>query len=125
MTVHSRGDFVHWVVVDIPPDMTEIAAGSASDGVTQGGKGPSQGEGARPGLNDYTGWFAGSDELASLLERFFRDRQPVSGQTLRMEPEGAAERVVITRHALRNALLPIITLFGLNLPVYHKHCRVS
>lgn len=30
--------------------------------------------------------------------------------------KGASERVVITRHALRNALLPIITLFGLNLP---------
>lgn len=60
---HPRGDFVHWVVIDIPPDMTEIAAGSASDGVTKGGKGPCQGEGARQGLNDYTGWFAGSDEL--------------------------------------------------------------
>ena len=43
---------------------------------------------------DFRRIFAGSDELASLLERFFRDRQPVSGQTLRMEPEGAAERVV-------------------------------
>ena len=60
---HPRGDFVHWVVVDIPPDMTEIAAGSASNGVTQRGKGPCQGEGARQGLNDYTGWFSGSDEL--------------------------------------------------------------
>ena len=60
---HPRGDFVHWVVIDIPPEMTEIAAGNASDGVTKGGKGPCQGEGARQGLNDYTGWFAGSDEL--------------------------------------------------------------
>jgi peptide/nickel transport system permease protein len=30
--------------------------------------------------------------------------------------KGAAERVVIVHHALRNALLPIITLFGLSLP---------
>ena len=60
---HPRGDFIHWAVIDIPTDMTEIAAGSASDGVTKGGKGPCQGEGARQGLNDYTGWFAGSDEL--------------------------------------------------------------
>ena len=60
---HPRGDFVHWVVVDIPTNMTEIAAGSASNGVTKGGKGPCQGEGARQGLNDYTGWFAASDEL--------------------------------------------------------------
>ena len=58
-----RGDFMHWVVIDIPPDMTEIAAGNASDGVTKGGKGPCQGEGARQGLNDYTSWFAGNPEL--------------------------------------------------------------
>lgn len=30
--------------------------------------------------------------------------------------KGVRERVVISRHALRNALLPIITLFGLSLP---------
>ena len=57
---HTRGDFVHWAVVDLPPEMTELAAGSCSDGVTKGGKGPCQGEGARQGLNDYTGWFAGA-----------------------------------------------------------------
>lgn len=58
-----RGDFVHWVVIDIPPTMTEIKAGSTSDGVTRGGKGPRQGDGARQGLNDYTGWFAGNADL--------------------------------------------------------------
>ncbi|QIL19398.1 YbhB/YbcL family Raf kinase inhibitor-like protein [Thermomonas sp. HDW16] len=60
---HPRGDFVHWVVVNMPVDMTEIAAGSCSSGVTKGGKGPCQGEGARQGLNDYTGWFAGNAEM--------------------------------------------------------------
>lgn len=58
---HPRGEFVHWAVVDLPPEMTELAAGSCSDGVTKGGKGPCQGEGARQGLNDYTGWFANDD----------------------------------------------------------------
>ena len=58
---HPRGEFVHWAVVDLPPEMTELAAGSCSDGVTKGGKGPCQGEGARQGLNDYTGWFANND----------------------------------------------------------------
>ncbi len=58
-----RGNFMHWVVIDIPPMMTEIKAGSTSDGVTQGGKGPCQGDGARQGLNDYTGWFAGNAAL--------------------------------------------------------------
>ena len=54
-----RTEFVHWVVVDIPPDVREIAAGSCSDGITKGGKQAPHGpDGARQGLNDYTGWFA-------------------------------------------------------------------
>lgn len=60
---HPRGDFAHWVVANIPADVREIAAGSCSDGVTKGGKGPCQGEGARQGLNDYTGWFAGDPDM--------------------------------------------------------------
>ena len=56
---HPRGDFVHWVMADIPADVREIAAGSCSDGFTQGGKSAPPGPaGARQGLNDYTGWFA-------------------------------------------------------------------
>ncbi|MDO5506437.1 MAG: YbhB/YbcL family Raf kinase inhibitor-like protein [Pseudoxanthomonas suwonensis] len=57
---HPRGDFVHWAVIDMPADTREIAAGSAADGVTKGGK-PAAAlpEGGRQGLNDYTGWFAG------------------------------------------------------------------
>ena len=56
---HPRGDFVHWVVADIPADVREIAAGSCSDGVTRGGKGMGRDAGGQRGLNDYTGWFAG------------------------------------------------------------------
>ena len=62
---HPRGDFVHWAMADIPADVREIAAGSASDGVTKGGKASPPGPaGARQGLNDYTGWFAGDAALA-------------------------------------------------------------
>ena len=61
---HPRGEFVHWVVADIPATLREIAAGSASDGVTMKGKrAPSGIAGARQGLNDYTGWFAGNDDM--------------------------------------------------------------
>ena len=56
---HPRGDFVHWVVANIPADVREIAAGSCSDGVTKGGKGVGHDAGGVRGLNDYTGWFAG------------------------------------------------------------------
>ena len=59
-----RCDFVHWVMVDIPAQVREIATGSASDGVVAHGKrGPAGPTGSRQGLNDYTGWFAGDEAM--------------------------------------------------------------
>lgn len=61
---HPRGEFVHWALADIPADVREIAAGSASDGVSaKGNPAPGGPAGARHGLNDYTGWFAGDAEM--------------------------------------------------------------
>ena len=58
-----RVDFFHWVMVDIPATVTEIAEGEYSRGFTPRGKlGPATLHGARHGLNDYTGWFAGDPE---------------------------------------------------------------
>ena len=64
-----RVDFFHWVMVDLPPTLTEINEGQFSRGFTARGKpGPAVGvssvPGARHGLNDYTGWFAGNAEMA-------------------------------------------------------------
>ena len=54
-----RVDFFHWVLVDLPPQPSEIAEGGFSRGFTPRGKpGPGTLHGARHGLNDYTGWFA-------------------------------------------------------------------
>ena len=59
-----RAEFVHWAMADIGADVREIAAGSCSDGITARGKhSPPGPAGARQGLNDYTGWFAGDAEL--------------------------------------------------------------
>jgi Raf kinase inhibitor-like YbhB/YbcL family protein len=60
---HPRGDFVHWVVADIPATVGEIAAGSGSDGVSKRGKPAGRDAGGVRGLNDYTGWFAGDAEM--------------------------------------------------------------
>ncbi len=60
-----RVDFFHWVLVDLPPQPTVIAEGEYSRGFTARGKsGPATRGGARHGLNDYTGWFAGNAEMA-------------------------------------------------------------
>lgn len=60
-----RTDFCHWAMADLPPDLREIAAGSCSDGVVARGKAaPAGPQGARQGLNDYTGWFAGNADMA-------------------------------------------------------------
>lgn len=59
-----RTDFFHWVMVDLPASLREIAEGEFSREFTARGKsGPATLRGARHGLNDYTGWFAGNDEL--------------------------------------------------------------
>lgn len=62
-----RVDFFHWVLVDLPAELTSISAGQYSDKVTPRGKpGPEIGAGSagRHGLNDYTGWFAGDADMA-------------------------------------------------------------
>lgn len=59
-----RVDFTHWAMIDLPAELREIAAGSASDGITARGKqNPPGPAGSRQGENDYTGWFAGDADM--------------------------------------------------------------
>jgi hypothetical protein len=59
-----RGDFVHWLLANLPADVREIAAGSCSEGVTAGGKtAPTGPAGSIQGKNDYTSWFAGDADM--------------------------------------------------------------
>ena len=60
-----RVDFFHWVMTDLPASLQQIGEGEFSGGFTPRGKpGPDTLHGARHGLNDYTGWFAGDAERA-------------------------------------------------------------
>ena len=61
----ARVDFFHWVLIDLPTTMSKIACGEFSNGVTARGKaGPQAAHGARQGLNDFSGWFAGDKDMA-------------------------------------------------------------
>ncbi len=59
-----RVDFFHWVLVDLPASVAGLAEGEFASGVTAKGKpGPAAAHGARQGINDYTGWFAGDKDM--------------------------------------------------------------
>ena len=58
-----RAEFVHWVLVDIPADKTELAEGADADGMTARGKALGKTPNGVRGLNDYTSWFAGDEAL--------------------------------------------------------------
>ncbi len=60
-----RVDFFHWVLADLPATLREIRAGEFSTEVVPRGKpGPQAPHGARQGINDYTGWFAGDHDMS-------------------------------------------------------------
>ncbi|HTJ06623.1 MAG TPA: YbhB/YbcL family Raf kinase inhibitor-like protein [Caldimonas sp.] len=64
-----RVDFFHWLLADIPATTSAIPEGAFSSGfVARGKPGPQVAvpgfNGARQGVNDFTGWFAGNAELA-------------------------------------------------------------
>ncbi|MGE5492986.1 MAG: YbhB/YbcL family Raf kinase inhibitor-like protein [Actinomycetota bacterium] len=59
-----RVDFFHWVLVDLPAEMREIKEGEFSGEVVPRGKpGPQTLHGARHGVNNYTEWFAGDNDM--------------------------------------------------------------
>ena len=65
-----RVDFFHWVLVDIPADWHEIAEGAMSAKVTPRGKGPLAAGEPRHGINDYTAWFKGDQDMEGLYHGY-------------------------------------------------------
>lgn len=61
-----RVDFFHWVLVNIPVDLTGIEEGAACSGITPRGKPIGQTKHGLTGKNDYTGWFAGDPDMEGI-----------------------------------------------------------
>lgn len=95
-----RVDFFHWLLVDLPPSVTCLAEGEFSRGFTPRGKpGPAAPHGARQGLNDYTGWFAGNPEMAG---RYFGYDGPFPPFN-----DSLVHHYVFTLYALASDRLPV------------------
>jgi Raf kinase inhibitor-like YbhB/YbcL family protein len=103
----ARIDFFHWVLVDLPARVTSIFAGEFSSTVTPRGKpGPEAPHGARQGINDYTGWFAGDKEMAGDYYGYDGPCPPWNDEI--------PHRYVFTVYALDVERLPVSGSFGGN-----------
>lgn len=59
----TRITFYHWVLVDIPASVSSIDEGADSSSVTPKGKPPGKRPYGVAGINSYTNWFAGDDDM--------------------------------------------------------------
>ena len=95
-----RVDFFQWVLFDLPGTLSEIAAGSFSDGVTPRGKpGANAAQGARQGINNYTDWFAADRDMNGDYYGYDGPCPPWNDEIL--------HHYVFTVYALSTATLPL------------------
>lgn len=121
----ARVDFFHWVLVDLPVTVQQIAEGELCRGFTPRGKpGPALTqagfESARQGFNDYTAWFATDPDRAgeyfgydgpfppfndSLVHHYVFTLYALDVQRLPVHGSfgGAAARAAMTGHVLAEA----------------------
>ena len=101
----ARVDFFHWVLIDLPPSLREIAEGAFSNGFTPRGKpGPQTHHDARHGINDYTAWFAGDAQMKGDYHGYDGPFPPFN--------DSLVHHYVFTLYALSIARVPLEGRFG-------------
>jgi Raf kinase inhibitor-like YbhB/YbcL family protein len=108
-------DFFHWLLLNIPATAREIAAGSHSHGVTAHGKaGPDAIAGTTHGLNDYTGWFAGDEQMSGNYYGYDGPCPPWNDSLM--------HHYIFTLYALDIAHLPtVLPITGANVRLALEH----
>ncbi|WP_371324692.1 YbhB/YbcL family Raf kinase inhibitor-like protein [Dechloromonas sp. ZY10] len=100
-----RVDFFHWVLIDLPASINNIAEGEFSSTVTPRGKpGPQAGHGARQGINNYTDWFAGDNDMRGDYYGYDGPCPPWNDEIV--------HRYIFTVYALDIEKLPVSGRFG-------------
>jgi Raf kinase inhibitor-like YbhB/YbcL family protein len=59
----DRADFTHWLLIDIPPHVTELPEGAGSSEIVVGGKPVGETEHGVTGVNSYTDFLAGDPDM--------------------------------------------------------------
>jgi Raf kinase inhibitor-like YbhB/YbcL family protein len=100
-----RVDFFHWVLIDLPATVNGVKAGEFSNDVTPRGKpGPQAPHGARQGINNYTDWFAGDNDMRGDYHGYDGPCPPWNDEIL--------HHYVFTVFALDVETLPLSGRFG-------------
>lgn len=77
-----RAEFVHWLLANIPAATTELREGLDADGITAKGKPGGAKPYGLPGVNDYTGWFAGDANMAGTYHGYDGPWPPFNDERL-------------------------------------------
>ena len=100
----GRADFYHWVLIDIPDSRSELTEGVDSAGITPKGKEIGHTPHGVRGLNNYTDWFAGDDQMGGSYGGYDGPWPPFNDER--------AHRYVFTVYALDVETLGLSGKFG-------------
>ena len=100
-----RVDFFHWVLIDLPATVNAIGEGEFSNTVVPRGKpGPQSLHGSRQGINNYTDWFAGDNDMRGDYHGYDGPCPPWNDEIV--------HRYIFTVYALDIEKLPLTGRFG-------------